>query len=243
MMFCSNRRRAETALSMFQKLSLQNNSDMVIQMLCGTMMQSERQEALMNLRSGHAKITIATDLAARGIDASGVDLVIHIDGASDWRTHQHRVGRGGRLGSFAVSIVIMVENLDWDVELKNQLGANGIVTPSLALDESKKMLPLPAEIIDHILNSGRSVYNKPKAVERGRIVKSEGKCCFSVPSLDVGDFLIKFEEYDDGLRKQKRVNKQKNHTDIINTKNPEFTEFNQVLNTFQSIFERIQIPS
>ena len=67
MMFCSNRRRAETAIKYFRMQKVENNSDMVIQMLCGTMMQSERQEALMNLRSGYAKITVATDLAARGI--------------------------------------------------------------------------------------------------------------------------------------------------------------------------------
>jgi hypothetical protein len=142
--------------------------------------------------------------------------------------------------------VILVENLDWDVELKNQLGANGIVTPSLALDDSEKMLPLPAEIIDHILNSGRSVYNKPK-IERARTVNNDGKCCFSVPSLDLDDFLIKFEEYEDDLKKQKRVDKQKMSTHIKNNENPEkpteFTEFNQVLNTFQSIFRTIQIPT
>ena len=190
------------------------------------------------------------------IDASGVDLVIHIDGASDWRTHQHRVGRGGRLGSFAVSIVVLVENLDWDVELKNQLDSNGIGISSLALDDSDKMLPLPAEIIDHILNSGRSVYNKPKTDVRRKVVLNEGKCGFSAPSLDLDDFLIKFEKYEDGLRKQKRVDKQNNeqnnkqinkhnnNPDNIYTENQkEFPEFNQVLNTFQSIFERIKIPS
>ena len=160
MVFCSNRYRTEQALKFFTSKKNEHQSNIVIQRLTADLTQGQREEALINLRDGSAKITIASDLAARGIDASGVDLVIHLDGASDWKTHQHRVGRGGRLGSFAVSIAVFVDELHWDVLLKQQLKEKKIDMTELAYDVyQRKVLPLPGEIIDHILHSGREIFN------------------------------------------------------------------------------------
>jgi len=236
MMFCSNRRRTDEAAKLFREEHRKKGGDFLIQKLSGTMEQNQREEALLNLRSGDAKITIATDLAARGIDASGVDLVIHIDGASDWRTHQHRVGRGGRLGSFAVSVAVFVENLNWDVQLRQELEENTIEMTHLPIDASnKKLLPFPSKMVDHILNSGRTVFSKPAPVARMTQVSSE-KPGMSTPTLGLDDLLEKWD-FDEEKRVQKRERERQRRMNAQQSTN--VTEFQNVLHTFSQIFETI----
>jgi ATP-dependent RNA helicase DeaD len=75
--------------------------------LSGELSQQERTHALQALRDGRAKVCIATDVAARGIDLKGLDLVIHADLPSNSETMLHRSGRTGRAGSKGVSALIV----------------------------------------------------------------------------------------------------------------------------------------
>ncbi len=76
--------------------------------LSGELSQAERTNALSALRNGRANVCIATDVAARGIDLPGLDLVIHADLPSNSETLLHRSGRTGRAGSKGVSALIVV---------------------------------------------------------------------------------------------------------------------------------------
>ena len=51
-----------------------------------------------NFRNGKTEILVATDVAARGIDVKGVDLVINYDLPQDDEYYVHRIGRTGRAG-------------------------------------------------------------------------------------------------------------------------------------------------
>lgn len=64
--------------------------------LHGDKNQEERFEALENFKSGNAKVLIATDLSARGIDIAGIKLVINYDLPDVAENYVHRVGRTGR---------------------------------------------------------------------------------------------------------------------------------------------------
>ncbi|PZQ95421.1 MAG: DEAD/DEAH box helicase [Cereibacter sphaeroides] len=75
--------------------------------LSGELSQQERTSALQALRDGRARICIATDVAARGIDLPGLDLVIHADLPSNSETLLHRSGRTGRAGQKGVSALIV----------------------------------------------------------------------------------------------------------------------------------------
>lgn len=75
--------------------------------LSGELSQAERSHALQALRDGRARICIATDVAARGIDLPGLDLVIHADLPTNAETLLHRSGRTGRAGSKGVSALIV----------------------------------------------------------------------------------------------------------------------------------------
>ncbi|MDR2434359.1 MAG: DEAD/DEAH box helicase [Treponema sp.] len=68
--------------------------------------QSQRQTAIDGFRSGKYRILIATDIAARGIDVKGIQLVINYDLPDEAESYIHRIGRTGRAGSkgHAVSI-------------------------------------------------------------------------------------------------------------------------------------------
>ena len=75
--------------------------------LSGELSQQERTNALTSLRSGRAQVCIATDVAARGIDLPGLELVIHADLPSNSEILLHRSGRTGRAGSKGVSALIV----------------------------------------------------------------------------------------------------------------------------------------
>ena len=66
--------------------------------LSGELGQHERNQALQALRDGRARVCVATDVAARGIDLPNLDLVIHAELPHDRETFQHRSGRTGRAG-------------------------------------------------------------------------------------------------------------------------------------------------
>ncbi|WP_438669074.1 DEAD/DEAH box helicase [Pseudogemmobacter sonorensis] len=75
--------------------------------LSGELSQTERLHALQALRDGRARVCIATDVAARGIDLPGLDLVIHADLPSNSETLLHRSGRTGRAGRKGTSVLVV----------------------------------------------------------------------------------------------------------------------------------------
>jgi ATP-dependent RNA helicase RhlE len=59
---------------------------------------AQRKEALNGFKSGKYKILVATDIAARGIDVTGIELVINYDLPDDTENYVHRIGRTARAG-------------------------------------------------------------------------------------------------------------------------------------------------
>ncbi|HEV7292601.1 MAG TPA: DEAD/DEAH box helicase, partial [Devosia sp.] len=74
--------------------------------LSGELTQSERTNALQSMRDGRARICVATDVAARGIDLPNLDLVIHADLPTNADTLLHRSGRTGRAGRKGTCVII-----------------------------------------------------------------------------------------------------------------------------------------
>ena len=75
--------------------------------LSGELSQNERNHALQALRDHRAKVCVATDVAARGLDLPNLGLVIHADLPSDPQVLQHRSGRTGRAGRKGVSVLLV----------------------------------------------------------------------------------------------------------------------------------------
>ena len=75
--------------------------------LSGELSQTERTQALQSMRDGRARVCVATDVAARGIDLPNLDLVVHAELPSNSETLLHRSGRTGRAGRKGVSALIV----------------------------------------------------------------------------------------------------------------------------------------
>jgi ATP-dependent RNA helicase RhlE len=65
----------------------------------GNKSQGARERALKEFRSGHTRILVATDIAARGIDVKGIDLVVNFDLPKEADSYVHRIGRTARAGA------------------------------------------------------------------------------------------------------------------------------------------------
>lgn len=76
--------------------------------LSGELTQSERSNALQAMRDGRARVCVATDVAARGIDLPNLDLVVHAELPSSHESLLHRSGRTGRAGRKGVSALVVV---------------------------------------------------------------------------------------------------------------------------------------
>ncbi len=75
--------------------------------LSGEHSQNERNHALQALRDRRARVCVATDVAARGIDLPTLSLVMHVELPRDAETLQHRSGRTGRAGKKGTAILIV----------------------------------------------------------------------------------------------------------------------------------------
>ncbi|MEO5706394.1 MAG: DEAD/DEAH box helicase [Alteraurantiacibacter sp.] len=75
--------------------------------LSGEHSQNERNHALQALRDRRARVCVATDVAARGIDLPTLSLVIHVEIPRDPEILQHRSGRTGRAGKKGTAILLV----------------------------------------------------------------------------------------------------------------------------------------
>jgi ATP-dependent RNA helicase DeaD len=78
--------------------------------LSGELTQNERTRALQAMRDGQARVCVATDVAARGLDLPDLGLVIHADLPNSKQTLLHRSGRTGRAGRKGTCVLIVPAN-------------------------------------------------------------------------------------------------------------------------------------
>ncbi|MGR3697714.1 MAG: DEAD/DEAH box helicase [Roseovarius sp.] len=84
-----------------------SNRGFAVVSLSGELSQSERTHALQAMRDGRARVCVATDVAARGIDLPNLDLVVHAELPSNSEGLLHRSGRTGRAGRKGISALIV----------------------------------------------------------------------------------------------------------------------------------------
>jgi ATP-dependent RNA helicase RhlE len=89
-------------------------SDHKVFVLHGEKDQKDRKLAIDRLKQGGVKILVATDVAARGLDVEGLDLVINFDMPRSGDEYVHRIGRTGRAGNDGLAISLICHN-DWNL--------------------------------------------------------------------------------------------------------------------------------
>ncbi|QQM68266.1 DEAD/DEAH box helicase [Actinomyces weissii] len=85
--------------------------------LQGNMSQNARERAMGAFASGQVHVMVATDIAARGIDVSGVELVVHVDPPAEHKAYLHRSGRTARAGADGVVVTLVLPEQRKDVEV------------------------------------------------------------------------------------------------------------------------------
>jgi len=79
----------------------------VAQALHGDLEQRDRDQVLTMFANRSSSVLVATDVAARGLDIDGLDMVINVELARDAEIHVHRVGRTGRAGEKGVAVSLV----------------------------------------------------------------------------------------------------------------------------------------
>lgn len=102
--FCGRR---ETVAQLAQRLAVRGFKAVA---LSGAFSQTHRNAALAAMREGRARVCVATDLAARGVDLPGLDLVLHADLPASAEALVHRSGRTGRAGRSGFAILVVARS-------------------------------------------------------------------------------------------------------------------------------------
>ena len=132
----------------------------------GNKSQGQRTAALNGFRSGSTKILVATDIAARGIDVSGVSHVFNFELPNVPEQYVHRIGRTARAGADGIAISFCAP--DEKTYLRDIERLTGIKLDTQPLPEDfvveAKRLPLPTKAADTSADTGGSRGGR----ERGR---------------------------------------------------------------------------
>ncbi|MCH9275511.1 DEAD/DEAH box helicase [Bifidobacterium amazonense] len=118
--------------------------------LHGNLSQNQRDRNLAAFEQGDVRVMVATDVAARGIDVSDVELVVQVDPPEDPKSFVHRSGRTARAGKSGVVVTLVAP--DQRREARRMLKAAGIaVTPVKVRHDSPEVLELvgdQAELVE-----------------------------------------------------------------------------------------------
>lgn len=101
--FCSRIESVKTLSRDLNKVGIKNEP------IHSNLEQTERENALLNFRTGRTKIIIATDVLSRGIDIEDIDLVINFDVPNDGEDYVHRIGRTARAETDGTAITLVSE--------------------------------------------------------------------------------------------------------------------------------------
>lgn len=123
------------SLNQIQKTFRESDIKSPVAFLHGNLTPEKRKEIHENLKKGIYRYVVATNIIARGLDISGINLVINYDMPDNMETYIHRIGRSGRYGRKGVAISFIVKNPERDIDelIKidelNQCSTNNIIVP------------------------------------------------------------------------------------------------------------------
>ena len=166
-----------------------------VEALHGDMKQLERDRVMSRFRKGQLQLLVATDVAARGIDVTGIDAVFNYDLPSDEEYYVHRIGRTGRAGSSGVSYSFV-------------FGRDHYRLRNIQRYTKSKILPMKAPTIADVeqVRVEQAVHRVQTKLEKGRyekylpvveeILKAEGDPQYSAEDVAAVLFGMAFDEFD-----------------------------------------------
>jgi ATP-dependent RNA helicase DeaD len=121
-----------------------DNKGVRVKALHGDMSQGSRDGVMIAFKDGREKLLVATDIAARGLDISGVSHVINYDMPNSPEVYVHRIGRTGRVGRSGRAITLITPKQQRDLEAVRK-HANTEIAPWSENGSTPSPVPAPPE--------------------------------------------------------------------------------------------------
>ena len=171
--FCNTKERCKELALSLQALDFSTLA------LYGDLEQRERDQILLRFANQSVSVLVATDVAARGLDIKGLDLVINVDVAHDPESHIHRIGRTGRGNTTGRALTLATNNdekrliliesyqktpLSWGKLEQLTLSSGGALLPpmvTLEIAGGKREKLRPGDILGAL--QGKRDYAVPKS--------------------------------------------------------------------------------
>lgn len=224
MVFCNTKKQVDELVSAMQQRGY------VAEGLHGDMKQQARDHVMNTFRSGKVDLLIATDVAARGIDVSGIGAVFNYDIPQDYEYYVHRIGRTGRAGKQGLAFTFVTGSREM-AELQGIMRFTGkditksAVPTSTQVMECRKMrfarkvyaavenedLGEYREMVEQLADEGISPVDTAAALLRA-LMTADGKT--NVPT-EADDFAFAGHErrWRQGTRKGERRNSRSGRSD------------------------------
>lgn len=138
--------------------------------LHGDLDQRQRDQTLVRFANQSATVLVATDVAARGLDVEGLDLVINHRPSKESQVHVHRIGRTGRAGQSGIAVTLFNERerfklaaleAQMDMIITDEPLPKGVITDdyrppmtTLQLDVGKKQKIRPGDVLGALTRGG-----------------------------------------------------------------------------------------
>lgn len=127
--------------------------------LHGDLEQRDRDQTLIRFANGSARVLVATDVAARGLDIKSLELVVNFELAWDPEVHVHRIGRTARAGNSGLAISLCAPEEAQRANILSemlQLKLNWMSAPS-----NVGIVPLKAEMATLCIDGGKKAKMRP----------------------------------------------------------------------------------
>jgi len=132
--------------------------------LHGDMPQGRRDGVMLRFRSGRAKLLVATNVAARGLDISHVSHVFSYDVPDDPEEYTHRIGRTGRVGRSGLAYTFMTNRDRKGVaEIERVTGAKVRHFTADQVIRGEELKVLPPEVVASVTEAAEDAPAKPAA--------------------------------------------------------------------------------
>ena len=153
----------------------------------GDLEQKDRTEVLVRFSNGSTPILVATDVAARGLDISGLSAVINFDLPFESEVYVHRIGRTGRAGKEGMAFSLMTPKEGFRLkEINRMMGTAFEVTDLEALEPSTDGSILPP-MVTLSINGGRKSKLRPGDI-LGALTKDGGIAGSCVGKINCFEF-------------------------------------------------------
>lgn len=127
--------------------------------LHGDLEQRDRDQTLVRFANGSARVLVATDVAARGLDIKSLELVVNFELAWDPEVHVHRIGRTARAGNSGLAVSFCAPEEAQRANILSemlQITLNWVPAPT-----QRSVAPLVAEMVTLCIDGGKKAKMRP----------------------------------------------------------------------------------